>query len=61
MNISAGAIVNWPITRKGLLSGNLRRSYRADRTTTYTSGVPQFSPRSEVDFWNGSLQLSWHI
>jgi hypothetical protein len=62
MNISAGATVNWPITRNGLLRGDLRRSYRAERSTSYTTtGVPQYTPRSEADFWNGSLQFSWHI
>jgi hypothetical protein len=58
---SGGASINWAISRNGLLRGDIHRSYRADRATTYSSGVPLSSPRSELDFWNGSLQLSWHI
>jgi hypothetical protein len=61
LNFSAGANINWAVSRKGLLRGDIHRGYRADRSTTYSSGVPQSSPRSEVDYWNGSLQLSWHI
>lgn len=61
LNFSGGANINYAISKKGTLRGDIRRSYRADRATTYTSGVPQPSPRSEIDYWNGSLQLSWHL
>ncbi len=61
LSFSGGANINRPVSRKGVLRGDIRRSYRADRSTTYSSGVPQSSPRSELDFWNGSLQLSWQI
>ncbi len=61
LDFSGGANINWPVGRRGTLRGDIARTYRADRSTTYSSGVPQPSPRSEVDFWNGSLQLSWQI
>lgn len=61
LDFSGGANINWPVGSKGALRGDIARTYRAERTTTYTSGVPQFSPRSEIDYWNGSLQLSWQL
>ncbi len=61
LDFSGGANINWPVGSKGQLRGNIRRSYRADRAATYASGLPQFTPRSEIDYWNGSLQLSWHL
>jgi len=61
LNFSGGASVNLPLGARGHLTGDIRRTYRADRSITYTSGVPQPSPRSETDFWNGTLQLSWAL
>jgi hypothetical protein len=61
LSFSGGANINYSISRNGSLRGDIHRSYRAERSTTYSSGVPQSSPRSEIDYWNGSLQLSWHI
>ena len=61
LSVSAGANINWSISKNGLLRGDIHRAYRADRTTTYSSGLPQATPRSQIDFWTGSLQLSWHI
>ncbi len=61
LNFSGGASLNMPIGRRGRLTGDIRRSYRADRSITYASGVANASPRSETDFWNGSLQLSWDL
>ncbi len=58
---SGGANINYQLSRKGTLRGDIHRTYRAERSTSYASGVPQFSPRSELDYWNGSLQLSWHL
>ncbi len=61
LNFSGGGTLNIPIGTKGRLSGDLRRSYRADRTLSYQAGVPQTSPRSEQDYWNGRLELSWSL
>jgi hypothetical protein len=61
LDFSGGANVNFNVGAKGLLRGDIRRSYRADRATTFTSGVPQSSPLSEIDYWNGSLQFSWTL
>jgi len=47
------------VARKGTLRADVARTYRAERSTTYSSGVAQPSPRSEIDYWNGSVQLSW--
>jgi hypothetical protein len=59
LDFSGGANINVPVGRKGTLRGDIGRTYRAERTTTYASGVPQETPLSEVDYWNGSLQLTW--
>lgn len=53
------ANLNLPIGSKGTLSGSVGRSYYADRSTDFSSGVPQLSPLSELDYWTGSLQFSW--
>lgn len=59
LDFSGGANLNVPVGRKGTLRADVARTYRAERSTTYASGVAQPSPRSEIDFWNGSVQLSW--
>ena len=59
LDFSGGANINYRIGRKGTLRGDIARTYRAERSTTYSAGVPQPSPRSGIDYWNGSLQLSW--
>jgi hypothetical protein len=46
---------------RGRLTGTLRRFYRGDRSTMFTSGTPVMTPRSEVDFWNGSLVFGWEL
>ena len=61
LNFSGGGTLNVPIGASGHLSGDLRRSYRADRTLSYQGGVPQTSPRSEQDYWNGRLELKWNL
>jgi hypothetical protein len=61
LNLTGGANVNIPVTTRGRLTGALRRTFRGDRTTTYTSGTPTQSPRGEIDFWNGSLNFTWDL
>ena len=61
LNFSGGANLNLTIAKKGLLTGTINRSFSSDRTTTFLNGLPQASPLSEQDFWNGSLQLSWEL
>ncbi len=61
-NFSGGASLNLPLGPKGRLTGDVLRTYRADRVISYTNGVAPLSPpRTESDFWNGSLQLSWEL
>lgn len=59
LNFSGGANLNVPLGAKGRLTGNISRSARADRNTQFQSGVPQPSPSSRTDFWNGRLAVSW--
>lgn len=61
LDFAGGANINWPIGSKGALRGDIARTYQSSRSTTYTSGVPLVSPRSELSSWNGSLQLSWQL
>ncbi len=61
LNITGGATVNLPVGERGRLSGTLRRTYRGDRSISFPSGVPTPSPRSEIDYWNGSLVFSWDL
>lgn len=61
LNASGGVSLNLPLGPRGRLTGDIHRNYRADRSTTYSSGVTQVSPRAETDFWTGSLQLSWQL
>ena len=59
LNFIGTASLNLPVGRGGTLSGNVGRTYFADRSTTFTSGVPNPSPLSQLDYWTGSLQFSW--
>ena len=62
LNFSGGASVNLPFAKKGRLTGDILRTYRADRSITYTGdGSAVLQPRAQSDFWNGSLQLSWEL
>jgi hypothetical protein len=61
LNFSGGATLNLPLGAKGRITGDILRTYRADRSINYTDGVPLPQPRTESDFWNGSLQLSWAL
>ncbi len=61
LNFSGQAILNLKLGQKGQLSGNIGRTYYADRTTTYSSGEPKIAPLGQQDYWNGSLQLTWQL
>lgn len=61
LNFSGGASLNLPMGPKGRLTGDILRTYRADRTINYNGGIPLAQPRTESDFWNGSLQISWEL
>jgi hypothetical protein len=61
LNFSGGANLNLPIGRQGHLIGDIRRTYRAARATSYTNGVLVPGTRTSADYWNGSLQLTWEM
>jgi len=61
LHVSGGASLNFDVGRSGRLTGDIARNFRADRTINFTAGVPRLTPRSESDFWNGSLQLTWRL
>ena len=59
LNVLGTANLNLPVGQRGTLSGSVGRTYFADRSITFASGVPTPSPRSELDYWTGALQFSW--
>jgi hypothetical protein len=59
LNFYGTANLNLPVGRGGMLTGSLGRTYFADRSASFTSGVPVPSPLSQLDYWNASLQFSW--
>ena len=61
LNLSGFANLNLNIGRRGQLSGNVGRTFYTERATTYRNGVPQATPLSEQDYWNGFLQFSWEL
>ena len=61
LDFSGGVDLNWKVGRKGQLTGRVGRTYSDTRTINYQNGVGTLTPRSETDFWNGNLQLSWNL
>ena len=61
LNMSGRANLNVTLGRKGMLSGNIGRSFSSSRTTTFLNGLPLASPLSQTEIWNGLLQLSWEL
>lgn len=62
MDFSGGASLNVPVGARARLTGNILRTFRDDRSVQYSStGLASPSPRTSVDFWNGSLNLSWDL
>ena len=61
LNFSGGVNLNLDLGAKGHLTGDINRTYRGSGNTTYKNGVPNPSPVSETDYWNGSLQLTWNL
>jgi hypothetical protein len=59
LSFLGSADLNMPIGARGTLSGSVGRSYFADRSTEFSSGIPKPSPLIERDYWTGSLQFSW--
>jgi hypothetical protein len=60
-NFSGGASLNLALGPKGHVTGDILRTYRAARTINYTDSVPVPQPRTESDYWNGSVQISWEL
>lgn len=61
LSLTGGANLNMTLGKNGQLTGSINRSFSANRSTSYLNGLPQPSPVSEQDFWNGALALSWSL
>ncbi|HYM81174.1 MAG TPA: hypothetical protein VEY91_07150 [Candidatus Limnocylindria bacterium] len=61
LTFTGRANLNLRVGGKGRLSGDIGRTFTADRSTTYQSGAINVTPVTETDFWNGSLQFSWEL
>ncbi len=61
LTFTGGVNLDLEVGRRGKLLGSVNRRFTADRSTRYLNTVPQPSPVSEQDYWDGSLQLSWEL
>ena len=61
LNLTGGANLNLAIAAKGHLTGIINRNFSSDRSTTFLNGLPQISPLTNTDYWQGQLQLSWEL
>lgn len=61
LGFSGGVNINKPLGKKGLLQGNIARTFDDQRTRSFSNNIGTYSPRSETDYWNGSLQLTWQL
>lgn len=61
MNFTGSMQLDLPLSTRGRLTGRIGRTYSDQRSVTYQSGVGTLSPRSESDFWNGRLELTWAL
>jgi hypothetical protein len=61
LTFSGRASVNLPVGQRGQLTGDIGRTFTADRSTTWAGGVPNINPVTETDYWNGTLQFSWQL
>ncbi|HEY6196486.1 MAG TPA: hypothetical protein VI504_15750 [Candidatus Eisenbacteria bacterium] len=61
LNFTGGTNLNLAIARKGHLTGIVNRNFSSDRSTTFLNGLPQHSPLTNTDYWQGQLQLSWEL
>jgi len=61
LTFSGRASLNMNIGMRGRLTGDIGRTFTADRSITYTNNVPTPTPITETDYWNGSLQFSWQL
>jgi len=62
LNFSGGVSLNLPVGSRGHLTGDLQRTYRDERSLSYTSkGDLQSEVSTASDYWNGSLRFSWEL
>ena len=61
LNFMGNANLNLPVGRRGQLSGSIGRTYFAARGIGYVATQPVPSPRTESDYWAGTLNLSWRL
>jgi hypothetical protein len=59
LQLSGGMSIRRRIGAKGELSGDLNRSFVADRKISYTAGLPFATPAVETDYWQGRLDFTW--
>jgi hypothetical protein len=61
LNFSGGGTLNLPLGAKGNLSGTIRRTYWASRSTDFQGGIAGPPGRTGDDYWNGRLELTWNL
>ena len=61
LSFQGSANLNLKVGRKGTLSGNIGRTFFSGRGISYIATQPIPSPRTESDYWAGTLSLSWRL
>lgn len=61
LTLNADANLNLQVATSARLTGRIGRALNSTRVVQYSSGRPDPGPRSEFDYWTGSLQLSWDL
>jgi hypothetical protein len=61
LNFAGGASLNFAVGARGRLTGDIQRTFRADRSSSFSQGVERVTPTSQTDYWVGSLQLTWNL
>jgi hypothetical protein len=61
LNLNGSANLNVQVSKKGQLTGYIGRNFVSTRSTRYPNGIAVLDPRTENDFWNGSLQFTWQL
>jgi hypothetical protein len=61
LNFSGGANLNFALGRRGRLTGDIRRTFRTARAVSWVKGEAQPATGTDVDYWIGTLVVTWDL
>lgn len=61
LTFGGAANLNYPVGRRGRISGNISRLYTGDRNVGYKSGLVETVTNTHVDNWAANLQFTWRL